>query len=133
MAFWWGRGYRAGSAGLRRLRRSGQDAWDGGGSSAPGEWDGGLIGVAWGPGYSTGTIGISNPPPTRGYKLAHSLLAGPSQVLTSAPKLCKPERLGPRAPVPSPALTWALLPLPLTHLYAFIIPCLSSSAPPLFV
>lgn len=36
MAFCWGRGYPAGSTGLRRLRRSGQDAWDGGGCSAPG-------------------------------------------------------------------------------------------------
>lgn len=36
MAFCWGRGYRAGSTGLGRLRQSGQDAWDGGGCSAPG-------------------------------------------------------------------------------------------------
>lgn len=79
-----GRGFLVGAWLPRWLRRLAateaerQDAWDGGGSSAPGEWDGGLIGVAWGPGYSRWTIGISNPPPTRGYKLAHSVLAGPS-------------------------------------------------------
>lgn len=54
MAFCWGRGYRAGSTSLRRLRRSGQDAWDGGGCSAPDEWDRRLIGVAWGLGFSRG-------------------------------------------------------------------------------
>lgn len=77
MAFWWGRDYRAGSAGSRRLRRSGRTPGtvEARARQASGT---GLIGVAWGPGYSRGTIRISNPPPTRGYKLAHSVLAGPS-------------------------------------------------------
>lgn len=120
MAFCWGRGYRAGSTSLRRLRRSGQDAWDGGGCSAPDEWDRRLIGVAWGLGFSRGTIGISNPPPTLGCELAHSLLAGPCQVLTICAQTLQTGASGsPRScPLPSPDLGPAsLAPNPPLSLY----------------
>lgn len=107
-----GRGYRAGRAGFRRPRRSAQDAWDGESWSAPGEWDPGLVGVAWGPGCSRGAIRISNSLPTPGYKLiplselvlpeSHHLCPNFANLSVWIPTLLSP----------SPALTSALLLFP---------------------